>query len=99
MDLNANAIEVKFLGDRAGDFTNEISGNKIFDITWQGITVKNCLSKKIAPAKKASFVIANNMIAGGFTTPGATTCGINLNTCVGISIINNTVLMQPLQGV
>jgi hypothetical protein len=94
MDLNANAIEVKFLGDRSGDFTNEISGNKIFDITWQGITVKNCLSKKIAPAKKSSFVIANNMIAGGFTTPGATTCGINLNTCVGISIINNTVLMD-----
>ena len=94
MDLNANAIEVKFLGDRAGDFNNEISGNKIFDITWQGITVKNCLSKKIAPAKKASFVIANNMIAGGFTTPGSSTCGINLNTCVGISIINNTVLMD-----
>ena len=94
MDLNANAIEVKFLGDRAGDFTNEISGNKIFDITWQGITVKNCLSKKNLPAKKSSFVIANNMIAGGFTTPGATTCGINLNTCVGISIINNTVLMD-----
>jgi hypothetical protein len=94
MDLNANAIEVKFLGDRAGDFTNEISGNKIYDITWQGITVKNCLSKKIAPSKKASFVIANNMIAGGFTTAGATTCGINLNTCVGISIINNTVLMD-----
>ncbi len=94
MDLNANAIEVRYLGDRAGDYTNEISGNKIFDITWQGITVKNCLSKKIAPAKKASFVIANNMIAGGFTTPGATTCGINLNTCIGISIINNTVLMD-----
>ncbi len=94
MDLNANAIEVKFLGDRAGDFTNEISGNKIYDITWQAITVKNCLGKKIAPAKKSSFVIANNMIAGGFTTPGATTCGINLNTCVGISVINNTVLMD-----
>jgi hypothetical protein len=94
MDLNANAIEARYLGDREGDFTNEISGNKIYDITWQGITIKNSLSKKIAPAKKASFVIANNMIAGGFTTPGSTTCGINLNTCVGISIINNTVLMD-----
>ena len=43
MDLNANAIEAKFLGDRKGEFTNEISGNKIYDITWQGITLKNCL--------------------------------------------------------
>ncbi len=94
MDPNANAIEVKFLGDRDGNFTNEISGNKIYDIPWQGITVKNCLSKKNAPAKKSSFVISNNMIAGGFTTPGATTSGINLNTCLGISILNNTVLMD-----
>jgi hypothetical protein len=94
MDLNANAIEVKFLGDRKGEFTNEISGNKIYDITWQGITVKNCLSDKPLGAKKSTFVIANNMIAGGFTTPGITTCGIDLNSSLGISIINNTVLMD-----
>ena len=94
MDINANAIEVKYLGDRKGEFTNEISGNKIYDITWQGITVKNCLSKKPTGTKKSSFLITNNMIAGGFTTPGATTCGINLNSCLGISIINNTILMD-----
>jgi hypothetical protein len=94
MDLNANAIEAKFLGDRKGEFTNEISGNKIYDITWQGITLKNCLGDKPIGAKKSTFVISNNMIAGGFTTPGATTSGINLNTCLGISVINNTILMD-----
>ena len=94
MDLNANAIEVKSLGDRKGEFNNEISGNKIYDITWQGITLKDCLSKRILGTKKSTFVIANNMIAGGFTTPGVTTCGINLSKCLGISIINNTILMD-----
>jgi hypothetical protein len=94
MSSTANGIDARWLGDRAGVFSNEISGNKIYDITSQGITLKNILSKKIGLAKKSSFVIANNMIAGGFTTPGASTCGIFLSNSLGVSIINNTVLMD-----
>ncbi len=94
MDLNAIAIYAKGLGDRLGDFTNEISGNKIYDITYQGIFLQSCLGKKVAPAKKSSFIVTNNMVAGGFTTSSISTACIHMNTCVGISIVNNTLLMD-----
>ncbi len=94
MDPSAWGIYAKGLGDRAGLFTNEISGNKIYDITFQGIHLFNCLADKVPPAKKSTFVVANNMIGGGFTVLQTTTAGIFLNTCKGISIFHNTVLMD-----
>jgi hypothetical protein len=94
MDNNAWGIYAKGLGDRAGLFTNDISGNKIYDITFQGIHLFNCLGLKTPGAKKSTFVISNNMIGGGFTFLSTTTSGIFLNTTRGISILHNTVLMD-----
>lgn len=94
MDLSAWGIYAKGLGDRAGLFTNEISGNKIYDITFQGIHLFNCLGDKAPGAKKSTFVLSNNMIGGGFTVLQTTTSGIFLNTCKSISVYHNTVLMD-----
>ncbi len=94
MDPNAWGIYAKGLGDRAGLFSNEISGNKIYDITFQGIHLLNCLGDKAPGAKKSTFVVSNNMIGGGFTNLLTTTAGIFLNTTKGISILHNTILMD-----
>lgn len=94
MDQNAWGIYARGLGDRTGLAQNEISGNKIYDITFQGIQLFQCLSQKVPPAKRSSFVVSNNMIGGGFTNLQTNTSGIFLNTCKGISILHNTVLMD-----
>jgi hypothetical protein len=94
MDPSAWGIYAKELGDRAGLFTNEISGNKIYDITFQGIHLFNCLGDKAPGAKKSTFVLSNNMIGGGFTVLQTTTSGIFLNTCKSISVYHNTILMD-----
>lgn len=94
MDINAYGIYAKGLGDRAGVFTNEINGNKIYDITYQGIQLFQCLSNKNIGAKKSTFVVSNNMIGGGFTTFNTATSGIFLNACLGISVLHNTIYMD-----
>lgn len=94
MDPSAWGIYAKGLGDRGGLFTNEITGNKIYDITFQGIHLFNCLADKAPGAKKSTFELSNNMIGGGFTVLQTTTSGIFLNTCKGISVFHNTVLMD-----
>lgn len=94
MDINAYGIYAKGLGDRAGVYTNEINGNKIYDITYQGIQLFQCLSNKNIGAKKSTFVVSNNMIGGGFTTFSTATSGIFLNTCLAISVLHNTIYMD-----
>jgi hypothetical protein len=94
MDPSAWGIYAKGLGDRAGLFTNEISGNKIYDVTFQGIHLFGCLGNKAPGAKKSTFVVSNNMIGGGFTSSLTTTSGIFLNTTRGVSILHNTILMD-----
>lgn len=94
MDNNAIAIYGESMGDRAGRFSNEISGNRIYDITWQGIYLFKCFGLKDPPNKKSNFVVSNNMIGGGFTIFSPSTCGIKLSTSKGIGIIHNTVYMD-----
>lgn len=94
MDAQGVAIYAKNLGDRNGAFSNDISRNKIYDITFQGIQLFQCLGNKNIGAKKSTFVVSNNMIGGGFTTYSATTSGIFLNTCLAISILHNTIYMD-----
>lgn len=94
MDINAYGIYAKGLGDRNGVFSNEISKNRIFDITYQGIYLTNCLSQKNVGAKKSTFEVSNNMIGGGFTTFNVNTSGLFLNACLGISILHNTIYMD-----
>lgn len=94
MDNNAYAIYAKSLGEPAGVALNEISGNRIFDIPYQGIFLEKCSGKKVTGAKRSSFVLSNNMIGGGFTTIGSLTSGLFFKSCAGISILHNTVNMD-----
>lgn len=94
MDVNGYGIFAKSLGDRAGAFYNDISRNRIFDITYQGIQLFQCLGNKNIGAKKSTFVVSNNMIGGGFTTYNPTTSGIFLNSSLAISILHNTIYMD-----
>lgn len=94
MDLQGQGIYLKGLGDREGNDANLIQGNRIFDVTWNGIFLQNCLGKKAPGQKKSSFVVSNNMIGGGFTTSQVTTSGINFNTCQGITVAHNTIMMD-----
>lgn len=94
MDVNGYGVYAKSLGDRAGTFTNDISRNKIYDITFQGITLFQCLGNKNTGAKKSTFVLSNNMIGGGFTTYSPSTSGIFLNSCLAISLLHNTIYMD-----
>lgn len=82
------------LGDRDGVATNDISGNKIYDISYQGILLNLCLGKKNVGAKKSTFTVSNNMIGGGFTRYNSTTSGLFLNSCLAISILHNTIYMD-----
>ncbi len=94
MDANAFGIYAKNLGDRGGVYSNDISSNKIYDITYQGIQLFQCLGNKNIGAKKSTFVVSNNMIGGGFTTFNSATSGIYLNTSLAISILHNTIYMD-----
>lgn len=94
MDNNAIGIYAKGLGDRAGVYSNEFSGNKIYDVAYQGIQLFQCLGNKNLGAKKSTFVLSNNMIGGGFTTFNTATSGIFLNSCLAISILHNTIYMD-----
>jgi hypothetical protein len=94
MDGTAWGIYAKGLGDRNGDDKNNISGNKIYDVSFTGIFLQSCLSKKFPGQKKSSFVVSNNMIGGGFTTFSTATAGINMNGTVGVSVLHNTILMD-----
>lgn len=94
MDINGFGIYAKNLGDRAGVYYNDISSNKIYDITYQGIQLFQCLGNKNIGAKKSTFVLSNNMIGGGFTTFNSATSGIYLNSSLAISILHNTIYMD-----
>ncbi len=98
MDAQGHGIYLKGLGDRQGVDANIIQGNRIYDITWNGIFLQNCLGRKAVGARRSTFVISNNMIGGGFTVLQNTTSGINFNTCQGISVIHNTILMDAPRG-
>lgn len=94
MDATAYGIFARGLGDRNGDDKNNISGNKIYDVSFNGIFLQTCLGKKFPGQKKSSFVVSNNMIGGGFTTFSTTTSGISMSGSVGLSILHNTILMD-----
>lgn len=99
MDNSATAIFAKSMGDKEGVSSNEISGNKIYDVTHQGIYLQECYGKKVVGAKKSTFILSNNMIGGGFTQffstiTGAYTSGITIKKSQAVSILHNTVLMD-----
>jgi len=94
MDANSYAIYAKSVGEATGVSSNEISGNRIFDIPYQGIFLEKCLGKKAPGAKKSTFVLSNNMIGGGFTTIGSLTSGLFFKSCAGVSILHNSINMD-----
>ncbi len=94
MDNNASGIYLKSMGELGGVVTNKVDGNKIYDISFNGIYLNACLGERLLIQKKSSFTVSNNMIGGGFTFTSALTSGISLINSNGISILHNTILMD-----
>lgn len=88
-------IQLNGLGDRLGNETIRIDGNKIIDINFAGISLANCLGFKNPSIKKYTFVLSNNMVGGEFKSSNGNAAGLLIQSCTNIMLVHNSILINP----